>query len=183
MNFLNVVMLNKIGADDESVYMIMFFVSMFTLIIISLLIIVDRRMRIFQNNIMLILIFIQTGYFMSYIQYKSVCDINTRNWTNTLTFGWLTPEESLGVQIIIMNVVENFFSVADWIFSTMLSYDLIMIVRNPFVNNNKKRVKQGWIILSIYIVFFITFFLIHSHSMDLDKMKIKHYEFGNVAYW
>ena len=64
MNFLNVVMLNKIGADDESVYMIMFFVSMFTLIIISLLIIVDRRMRIFQNNIMLILIFIQTGYFM-----------------------------------------------------------------------------------------------------------------------
>ena len=81
MNFLNVVMLNKIGADDESVYMIMFFVSMFTLIIISLLIIADRRMRIFQNNIMLILIFIQTGYFMSYIQYKSVCDINTRYWT------------------------------------------------------------------------------------------------------
>ena len=82
-----------------------------------------------------------------------------------------------------MNVVENFFSVADWIFSTMLSYDLIMIVRNPFVNNNKYRVKQGWILLSIYIVFFITFFLIHSHSMDMDKMKIKHYTFGGVEYW
>ena len=48
MNFLNVIMLNKLDAkNDEKTYIIMYTISLFVLLFISLLILADKRMRIY----------------------------------------------------------------------------------------------------------------------------------------